>query len=57
MSTDQQMNYIKIYANIIRSARKRNNLIKLDYSENHHVIPLSIAKHFNNPSKSETPAT
>lgn len=55
MSTDQQMNHIKIYANIIMSARKRNNLIELDYSENHHVIPRSIAKHFNNPSKAETP--
>jgi hypothetical protein len=50
------MNYIKIYANIIRSARKRNNLIELDYSENHHVVPRSIAKHFNNPSKAETSA-
>ena len=49
------MNYIKIYANIIRSARERNNMVELDYSENHHVIPRSIAKHFNNPSKAETP--
>lgn len=50
------MNYIKIYANIIRKARERNTLIELDYVENHHIIPRSIAKHFNNPSKAETPA-
>ena len=52
------MNYIKIYANIVRNARKRNNMMELclDYSENHHVIPRSIAKYFKNPSKAETPA-
>jgi len=51
-----QMNYIKIYTNIIRKARKRNELIELDYSENHHVIPRSIAKHFSQPSKAENPS-